>query len=119
MPRTTGVVAARKRRRRILKCAKGFRGRRKNLIRTAKSAVIKSWVHAYRDRKRRKREFRALWINRIGAATRMRGLSYSRFMDGLKKAGIEIDRKILADLAIRDERAFDQLVEKARESVAV
>jgi large subunit ribosomal protein L20 len=118
MPRATNAVASRRRRKRILNEAKGFRGRRKNLFRTAHSAVIKAWTHAYRDRKRRKREFRALWIARIAAAARLRGISYSRLIDGLTKARVEIDRKVLADLAVLDEKAFGALVEKAKEALA-
>lgn len=119
MPRSMGAVASRRRKKRILKEAKGFRGRRKNLIRTAKSAVVKARVHAYRDRKRRKREFRGMWISRISAATRLQGISYSRFMNGLIKAGVEVDRKMLSELAILDERAFAALAEKAREALAI
>ena len=98
----------------VLKAAKGFYGRRKNTIRTAKAAVDKSLQYAYRDRKNRKRTFRALWIQRINAATHEHGLSYGRFIDGLNKAGIEIDRKVLSDMAIHEPQAFAALVAKAK-----
>ena len=98
----------------VLKAAKGFYGRRKNTIRIARQAVEKSLQYAYRDRKNRKRNFRALWIQRINAATREHGLSYGRFIDGLNKAGIEIDRKVLSDLAIHEPQAFAALVVKAK-----
>lgn len=114
MPRASNNVARLKRKNRILKQAKGYFGRRKNLYKTAKEAVERSWAYAYRDRKNRKRDFRRLWIVRINAAARQHELSYSRFMNGLKLAGIEIDRKQLADLAIRDPEAFGQLAEAAR-----
>ena len=114
MPRVSNNVARLKRKRRILKHAKGYFGRRKNLYKTAKEAVERGWVYAYRDRKNRKREFRRLWIMRINAAARLHDLSYSRFMNGLNLAGIEINRKILADLAVRDPHAFGQLAEAAK-----
>ncbi|HEX6926286.1 MAG TPA: 50S ribosomal protein L20 [Longimicrobiaceae bacterium] len=114
MPRVSNNVARLKRKRRILKHAKGYFGRRKNLYKTAKEAVERGWVYAYRDRKNRKRDFRRLWIMRINAAARVHDLSYSRFMNGLKLAGIEINRKILADLAIRDPNAFARLAEAAK-----
>jgi len=98
----------------VLKAAKGFYGRRKNTIRIARQAVEKSLQYAYRDRKNRKRNFRALWIQRINAATREHGLTYGRFIDGLNKAGIEIDRKVLSDLAIHEPQAFAALVVKAK-----
>ena len=98
----------------VLKAAKGFYGRRKNTIRIARQAVEKSLQYAYRDRKNRKRNFRALWIQRINAATREHGLTYGRFIDGLNKAGIEIDRKVLSDLAIHEPQAFAVLVVKAK-----
>jgi len=98
----------------VLKAAKGFYGRRKNTIRIAKQAVEKSLQYAYRDRKVRKRSFRALWVQRINAATREHGLSYGRFIDGLNKAGIEIDRKVLSDMAIHEPQAFAALVAKAK-----
>ena len=98
----------------VLKAAKGFYGRRKNTIRIAKQAVEKSLQYAYRDRKNRKRNFRALWIQRINAAVREHGLTYGRFIDGLNKAGIEIDRKVLSDLAIHEPQAFAALVAKSK-----
>jgi large subunit ribosomal protein L20 len=102
-----------------LKRAKGFRGRTKNLYKTANTAVMKALVHSYNDRRRRKRDFRRLWIARIAAAARLHGLSYSRFMHGLRQAGVEIDRKILADLAVRDDNAFASLVEAAKTAQGV
>jgi large subunit ribosomal protein L20 len=114
MPRATNAPASRKRRKRILKKAKGFRGSRSKLYRTAKDAVFKAQSWAYRDRKNRKRNFRRLWIHRINAAARERGLSYSRFMEGLSAAGIELDRKVLSDVAIQDPTAFDAIFEKAK-----
>jgi len=104
----------RKRRKKILKLAKGFRGGRSKLFRTAKNAVIKSLTYAYRDRRRRKRDFRKVWIQRINAATRENGMSYSKFINGLHKANILLDRRVLANLAIEDSAAFSQLVEVAR-----
>ena len=100
----------------VLKAAKGFFGRRKNTIRIAKQAVEKAGQYAYRDRRNRKRNFRALWIQRINAAVREHGMTYGRFIDGLNKAGIEIDRKVLSDLAIKDAAGFKALVEKAQAS---
>ncbi len=114
MPRVSTNVARLKRKNKILKSAKGYFGRRKNLYKTAKEAVERGWSYSYRDRKNRKRDFRRLWIVRINAAARLNDLSYSRFMNGLKLAGIEIDRKVLADLAIRDPEAFARLAEEAR-----
>jgi large subunit ribosomal protein L20 len=109
----TGSIR-RKRRKRIMKHSKGYRGGRNNLKRSAKEAVEKGWNYAYAHRRTRKREFRRLWIARINAAARMHGLSYSRFMHGLKQAGIELDRKALADLAIHDEAGFAQIAELAK-----
>lgn len=97
----------------VLKAAKGYYGRRKNTIRVAKQAVEKAQQYAYRDRKRRKRTFRALWIQRINAAAREFGTTYGQFINGLSKAGVEVDRKVLADLAVRDSEAFKALVEQA------
>jgi large subunit ribosomal protein L20 len=114
MPRATNSPASRRRRKRILKQAKGFVGGRRKLYRTARETVEKSLQYAYRDRKARKRDFRRLWIVRINAAAREHGLSYSQFMHGLKTAGIDIDRRILADLAVRDREAFAELVTAAR-----
>ena len=114
MPRVKRGVTARARHKKVLALAKGFRGRRKNVYRIAKEAVMKAGQYAYRDRRQRKRQFRALWIARINAASRECGLSYSVFMNGLKKAAIDIDRKVLADLAVFDKAAFAKVVEQAR-----
>ena len=114
MPRVKRGVTAHARHKKILNLAKGYRGRRKNVYRVAKQAVMKAGQYAYRDRRQRKRQFRALWITRINAAARECGLSYSVFMNGLKKASIEIDRKVLADLAVFDKAAFGKIVEQAR-----
>lgn len=114
MPRTTGAPARKDHKRTILKAAKGYFGGRKKLYRTAKDAVEKGWQHAYRDRKKKKRNFRSLWITRINAAARLNDMSYSRLMDGLKKSGIELDRKVLADLAVHDPNAFSALAAQAR-----
>lgn len=117
MPRATNAPASRKRRNRILKKAKGFRGSRSKLYRTAKDSVFKAQQWAYRDRKNRKRTFRSLWIQRISAGAKANEMTYSRFMEGLKAAGIELDRKVLSDLAIHDEAAFTALVEKAKSAL--
>ena len=109
MPRVKRGVTAKARHKKILSQAKGYYGARSRVFRVAKQAVIKAGQYAYRDRRQRKRQFRQLWITRINAAARECGLSYSRFMDGLKKASIEIDRKVLADLAVRDKEAFAEL----------
>jgi large subunit ribosomal protein L20 len=111
-------VAAHAKHKKILKRAKGYYGRRKNTIRTAKAAVDRAAQYAYRDRKNRKRSFRALWIQRINAAARVHGLTYGRFINGLGKAGVEIDRKMLADLAVSEPAAFAALVDKAKGAVA-
>lgn len=116
MVRVAKAPASRRRRRRILKRAKGYRGPRGKLIRLATEAVDRGLAYAYRDRKVRKRDFRGLWITRIAGACKGEGLSYSRFIDGLKKAGVIIDRKLLADLAVRDKTAFLELVKVAQES---
>ena len=113
MARVKRGVTAHAKHKKVLKAAKGFYGRRKNTIRVAKQAVEKSMQYAYRDRKRRKRSFRALWIQRINAAARENGLTYGRFIEGLSKLGIEIDRKVLADIAVKDAEAFKALVTKA------
>lgn len=118
MPRTSHAPARSKRKKKILKAAKGYFGGRKNLYRTAKDAVEKGWEHAYRDRKKKKRNFRRLWITRINAAARENDLSYSRFMNGLKRSGIELDRKALADLAVRDPMAFASLADRAKEGLS-
>jgi large subunit ribosomal protein L20 len=114
MARVKRGVTAHAKHKKVLDAAKGFYGRRKNTIRTAKQAVEKSMQYAYRDRKVRKRNFRALWIQRINAAVREHGLTYGRFIDGLNKAGIEIDRKVLSDLAIHEPQAFVALVGKSK-----
>jgi len=114
MPRAKSSVVSRKRHKKILKLAKGYRGSKSKLFRVANQQVMKSLVYAYRDRKARKRDFRKLWIARINAAARNNGMSYSRFMNGLKKAGVDINRKMLADLAVNDSRAFGQLVDLAK-----
>ena len=118
MPRVKRGVTAHARHKKILNLAKGYRGRRKNVYRIAKQAVMKAGQYAYRDRRQRKRQFRALWITRINAAARECGLSYSVFMNGLKKASIEIDRKVLADLAVYDKTAFGKIAEQAKASLA-
>ena len=117
MPRTTSAPARHKRKKKILKAAKGYFGGRKNLYRTAKDAVEKGWQHAYRDRKKKKRTFRRLWITRINAAARENELSYSRFINGLKQAGVELDRKVLADLAVHSPEAFSALADRAKEGL--
>ena len=118
MPRVKRGVAARKRRNRIMREARGYYGGRSKLFKTAREAVERAWKYAYRDRKQRKRQFRALWIARINAAAREHGLSYSRFMAGLKQAGVEVDRKILAQLAVSDPKAFAELAELAKSKAA-
>ncbi|MDX9741064.1 MAG: 50S ribosomal protein L20 [Gammaproteobacteria bacterium] len=117
MPRVKRGVTARARHKKVLAQAKGYRGRRKNVYRIATQAVTKAGQYAYRDRRQKKRDFRALWIVRINAAARECGLSYSRLMNGLRKAAIEIDRKVLADLAVFDKPAFAALAEKAKAAV--
>lgn len=114
MPRATNSPASRKRRKRILKKAKGFRGARSKLYRYAKDAIYKSQSWAYRDRKNRKRNFRRLWIQRISAACRLNGITYSRFIEGLNAGGIDLDRKVLADIAVHDAEAFAAIAEKAK-----
>ena len=114
MPRATNAPASRKRRKRVLAKAKGFRGFRSTHFRYAKDAVRKAETYATRDRKAKKRSFRNLWVQRINAATRPLGLSYSRFMEGLKFAGIDLDRKVLADLAVKDIAAIEALVQQAK-----
>jgi large subunit ribosomal protein L20 len=117
MARVKRGVTAHAKHRKVLKKAKGYYGRRKNTIRVAKQAVEKAMQYAYRDRKRKKRTFRALWIQRINAAVREHGLTYGRFINGLDKAGIEIDRKMLADIAVKDAAAFKALVDRAAAQV--
>jgi large subunit ribosomal protein L20 len=118
MSRVKRGVTARRRHKKILKLAKGYYNARRKVFRVAKQAVTKAQQYAYIGRKQRKRQFRSLWIVRINAAARMSGLSYSRFMNGLKKAGIELDRKVLADIAVHDLAAFGQLAEKAKGALA-
>lgn len=117
MARVKRGYVARRRRKKILKLARGYYGSKHKLFRTANEQVMRSLQYAYRDRRQRKRDFRKLWITRINAAARLNGLSYSRFMHGLKTAGIDINRKMLADLAVNDEKAFAQLAEKAKASL--
>lgn len=118
MPRVKRGVTTRARRKKILALAKGFRGRRNNTFRAAKQAVMKAGQYAYRDRRTRKRQFRRLWITRINAAARECGITYSQFIAGLTKAGIELDRKVLADLAVHDMPAFARIVEQAKAQLA-
>jgi large subunit ribosomal protein L20 len=118
MSRVKRGNVARKRRKKVLKLAKGYYGSKSKLYRVANQQVMKSLHYAYRDRRQRKRDFRKLWITRINAAARGNGLSYSRFINGLKKSGIEINRKMLADLAVRDKDGFDQLVKLAKEKLS-
>ncbi|MFW1677864.1 50S ribosomal protein L20 [Pontibacter sp. JAM-7] len=118
MARVKRGVIARRRHKKVLKKAKGYYGARSRVFRVAKQAVIKAGQYAYRDRRQRKRQFRALWIARINAAARINGLSYSRFIAGLKKANVEIDRKVLADLAVYEAGAFTAVVEKAKAALA-
>ena len=118
MPRVKRGVTAKARHKKVLAQAKGFRGRRKNVYRIAKEAVMKAGQYAYRDRRQKKREFRGLWIARINAAVRELGMTYSVFMNGLTKAEIDIDRKVLADLAVHDKAAFAKIAEQAKASLA-
>lgn len=118
MPRVKRGVTARARHKKVLDQAKGYSGRRKNVFRVAVQAVTKAGQYAYRDRKQRKRQFRALWIVRINAAARECGISYSRFINGLKKGAIEIDRKVLADIAVHDKSAFAAIAEQAKANLA-
>ena len=117
MARVKRGVTAHAKHKKVLKAAKGYYGRRKNTIRVAKQAVEKAGQYAFRDRKRRKRSFRALWIQRINAAVRPFGLNYSKFIDGLAKSGLTIDRKVLSDLAIREPAAFEAIVQKAKSAL--
>lgn len=117
MPRVSSAVPSRKRRKKVLKAAKGYRGGRSKLFKTAKESVHKALQYSYRDRRQRKRDFRKLWIIRINAAVRERGLSYSVFINALQKSNIEISRKILADIAVREPKVFDSLVEQAKSAV--
>jgi large subunit ribosomal protein L20 len=118
MPRVKRGVTARARHKKTLAKSKGYRGRRRNVYKVAKQAVMKAGQYQYRDRRTKKREFRALWIARINAAVRELGMSYSAFMSGLKKASIDIDRKVLADLAVHDKPAFSKIAEQAKASLA-
>ena len=118
MARVKGSVATRKRRKRILKLAKGYYGAKHKLFKTAKEQVMNSYYYAFRDRRQKKRDFRKLWIARINAAARMNGLSYSKFMYGLKLAGVEMNRKMLAEMAVNDAEGFTKLVEVAKAKLA-
>ncbi len=118
MPRVKRGVTARARHKKVLALAKGFRGRRKNVYRVAKQAVMKAGQYAYRDRRNKKRDFRRLWIARINAATRELGLTYSQFINGMNKAGITLDRKVLADIAVHDKAAFAGIVAQAKAKLA-
>lgn len=118
MARVKGGYVTRQRRKRILKLAKGYYGAKSVLFKTAKQQVMKSYTYAYRDRRQKKRDFRRLWITRINAAARMNGISYSVLMNGLKKAGIEVNRKMLSELAINDAAAFTALVDAAKNALA-
>ena len=118
MPRVKRGVTAHARHKKVIDKAKGYRGRRKNVFRVANQAVNRAGEYAYRDRRQRKRQFRALWIVRINAAARENGLSYSRFMNGLSKAEVDLDRKVLADIAVHDKKAFEQLAQTAKTALA-
>ncbi len=118
MPRAKSGAASKARRKKVLKAARGYYGARSRTYRVAKQAVVRAGTNAYRDRRQRKRQFRSLWIVRINAGAREHGLSYSRLIDGLKKAGIEVDRKVLADLAVHEKSAFAALAEAAKEALA-
>jgi large subunit ribosomal protein L20 len=117
MPRVKRSVTARAKHKKVLDAAKGYRGRRKNVFRVAKEAVMKAGQYAYRDRRQKKRVFRALWIARINAGAREFGLTYSRLINGLKKASVEVDRKVLADLAVFDKAAFEKYAELAKSNI--
>ena len=117
MPRTKHSVASHRKKKKIFKLAKGYTGGRSKLYRTAREAVNRALAYSYRDRKVRKRDFRRLWITRINAAARMHGLSYSKFISGLKKSNIEINRKVLAELAVNDQEGFSKLAEIAKEAL--
>jgi large subunit ribosomal protein L20 len=118
MARVKRGVIARRRHNKVLKAAKGYYGARRKVFRVAKQAVIKAGQYAYRDRRQRKRQFRRLWIARINAAARMNGMTYSRFINGLNKAGVAVDRKVLADIAVHDDAAFAAIAEKAKAALA-
>ncbi len=119
MPRAKTAVPKKRRRKKILKLAKGYHGKRSRTYRYAKQTLIKALVYAYRDRKAKKREFRKLWITRISAACKMNGISYSKFMNALKKANIRLDRKVLAQIAIEDSEGFKKIVEESKNYIAV
>ncbi|MFQ5756061.1 MAG: 50S ribosomal protein L20 [Acidiferrobacterales bacterium] len=119
MPRVTRGVTARARHKKVLARAKGYYGARRKVFRVANQAVMRAEQYAYRDRRQRKRDFRALWIVRINAAARQNGLSYSRLMNGLKRAAIDVDRKVLADIAVHDREAFAVLADKARQGLSL
>ncbi|MDR3605041.1 MAG: 50S ribosomal protein L20 [Syntrophaceae bacterium] len=119
MPRVRCSPASRARRKKILKAAKGFVGGRSRTLKQAKETLERALCYAYRDRKVRKRDFRSLWITRINAASRLNGLPYNRFMEGIKKAGLELDRKILADIAVADPTAFSGIVQQAQQALQV
>ncbi len=114
MPRVKNAVVARKRHKKVLKLAKGYWGAKSKLYRVANQQVMRSLLYAYRDRRAKKRDFRRLWITRINAAARSNGMSYNRFIEGLRRAGVEINRKVLAELAVKDQAAFGQLVQVAK-----
>ncbi len=118
MPRATSAPRRHKRKKKLLRAAKGYFGGRKNLLRTVKDAVTRGWEHAYEDRRKKKRNFRRLWIARINAAVREHDMTYSRFICGLKEAGVEMDRKAMADLAVRSPEAFAALVDHAKQGLA-
>ena len=118
MPRVKRGVTARAKHKKVISQAKGYRGRAKNVFRVAKQAVTRAGQYEYRDRRQRKRQFRRLWITRISAAAKINGINYSRFMNGLTKAEIELDRKVLADIAVHDPAGFAQLAEKAKAALA-
>ena len=118
MPRVKGGTVTRRRRKKVIKLAKGYYGSKHTLYKVANQQVMKSLMYAFRDRRQKKRDFRKLWITRINAAARMNGLSYSRLMHGLSVAGIEVNRKMLAELAVSDEKAFTQLADAAKQSLA-
>lgn len=118
MPRAKGGIVTRRRHKKILKMTKGFTGAKRLIFRRANEALLKALAYSFRDRRVRKRDFRKLWIARINAAARQNGLSYSRFMNGLKRAGVEINRKVLAELAVSDAQAFGKLVEVAKANLA-
>ena len=117
MPRVKGGTVTRQRRKKVIKLAKGYYGSKNTLFKVANQQVMKSLLYAFRDRRQKKRDFRKLWITRINAAARMNGLSYSRLMHGLKNAGIEVNRKMLADLAVHDEKAFAELATVAKNNI--